>query len=261
MAKPYPKQINPIKNKCTEKKHKCLSCKKPTEIVRGKIKLYCNSKCKDKYFSDKFKKIFRDKKCKICGKVFKPSRITQKYCSKRCKEIQYNKSLAQKKCKVCEKSFNPHTSLDKFCSSVCRVNYHKSKRARNWTKQQVEKRIGENNPAYRNGFYTSTAKRDYSPEFIKNSKEIKKEMIDDVGYLYCQYTGRSDSLKHETHHIIFRSEKPNHPHLHSKMNLIVVGIEAHNEFHKHKWIRNKIVKDRGLDAIFGKDVLFKSELK
>ncbi len=90
---------------------------------------------------------------------------------------------------------------------------------------------------------------------------MRQEMVNDVGYLYCQLTGRSDCLKYETHHIIFRSEKPNHPFLHKKINLIIIGIGTHNEFHKNKWMRNDLVKERGLDKIFGDDVLFKSELR
>lgn len=271
MTKPYPR---PLKREKKEqgfmvKNSKCLACNKSIDMVRGKIKLYCNAKCKDKYYTDKIRKNYREKSCLVCGSKFNPKKITQKYCSRRCNQVHYiklnSKKPIQKICVVCEKEFNPFSSLDKFCSYDCRINNKKSKRKNNWTKEQTDKRKGENNPAYRNGMYAyqSGVKRIYfdSAEYRNNRHEIRQQMIDDVGYVYCQHTGRSDSLRYETHHIIFRSEKPGHPKLDSKENLIILGIEAHNEFHKHKWIRDKIVKERGLDKIFGADVLIKSELK
>ncbi len=91
--------------------------------------------------------------------------------------------------------------------------------------------------------------------FIKASKELKQSMIDEQGYIKCNICGVTNSIKYETHHIIFRSEKPNHPNLHDKQNLMVLCIQCHNDFHKHKALRQPIVINRGLNVLFGSDIL------
>jgi len=80
-------------------------------------------------------------------------------------------------------------------------------------------------------------------------------MIDDQGYIECQACGATSSIKYETHHIIFRSEKPGHPHLHDKQNLVVLCIGCHNHWHKHKSARSEILIDRRLDELFGLDII------
>lgn len=119
--------------------------------------------------------------------------------------------------------------------------------------------MGENNPAYRNGNFVRGRKRINVGEriFIKNSKEIKQSMLDERGFIYCEFCETSNSLRFESHHLIYRSEKPEHENLHKKENLIILCIKCHNEFHKHKSLRNEIVKSRHLEHLFDVDILDK----
>lgn len=93
-------------------------------------------------------------------------------------------------------------------------------------------------------------------ELVKNRKELVDEMQDKYGYIFCQKKGcgTSRAYKFEVHHIVFRSERPNHPMLHSKINLIIVCNECHNSgpnsFHNKKEERNYLVVERQLDKIF-----------
>lgn len=176
----------------------------------------------------------------------------------RCKSCSV-KIVKNKECKFCKKSFKPYTTLDKFCSAKCRVDKKKSKRSYNWSEESVKKITGKKNPAYRNGMYCKSNNKTAigQKEFIRNSKEIKQEIINDFGYIHCQDCKTNNSLRFETHHIIYRSEKPLHENLHKKENLIVLCIKCHNEYHKHKSKRNDLVKNRELNILFGNDVLNK----
>ena len=202
-------------------------------------------------------------KCRVCETEFIKKRINQVYCSPKCKskfEISNRSNKPKsKKCKFCNIEFSPYTSLDKFCSANCRINYKKSKRSKNWSDDKCEGIKGKNNPSYRNGNYcigkskTAIGER----QFIRNSKAIRKNMIDNIGYLYCENCQTSHSIKFECHHLIYRSEKPLHKNLHDKENLILLCIKCHNEFHRNKYNRNSIVESRKLNSIFGDDVLNK----
>ena len=177
----------------------------------------------------------------------------------RCKTCSI-KIVKNKNCFFCKKSFKPYTTLDKFCSLECRVNNQKSKRNSNWSTEKAKNITGENNPAYRNGMYCRKNKKSFKGErdFLRNAKEIKQGLINDYGYIHCENCKSSDSLRFETHHIIFRSEKPLHEHLHKKDNLIVLCIKCHNAYHKSKGKRNELVVERGLNKLFGNDVLNKN---
>ena len=184
------------------------------------------------------------------------------YCSKECLNVAWGKKPNKpkvKKCKYCGSEFNPYTSLDKFCSAKCRIDNMKSKRSFQWSDESIKKRIGKNNPAYRNGCYTRDYKKRNKGEriFIANRRKIKKSMVDEVGYIYCQNCNNSRSIRYEGHHLIYRSEKPLHENLHDIDNIIILCIECHNEFHKHKSLRNEIVRARKLNILFGDDILDK----
>ncbi len=203
------------------------------------------------------------KKCLICEEEFIPKRRDQKYCSRRCSVIMQLRKRSKKPltkiCKHCDVEFKPYNSLDKFCSANCRIENMKSKRLQNrrWSDQSIKNRMGKKNPGYRNGNYVRGVKRISSRVFENIIKSIKESMIDDVGYIYCQHCDTSNSLKFEGHHIIYKSEKPKHKDLHDKRNAILLCIQCHNEFHKHKGMRNEIVNDRKLNELFGNDVLNK----
>lgn len=237
---------------------KCVNCGK--EIERN-AKIYCSEKCHYEYWLNKNKKKYTEIECLICKTKFIPVSILNKYCSKKCKYIsdlsKISKKPSSKICNVCGKLFEPYTSLDKFCSANCRINNQKSKRSFNWTENQTQKRFGENNPAYRNGTFMRGRKKITVGEriFIKNSKELKQEMINDFGFIYCENCNTAKSLRFESHHLIYRSEKPEHENLHKKVNLIILCIKCHNEFHRHKSLRNEIVNARHLENLFGVDIL------
>ena len=93
-------------------------------------------------------------------------------------------------------------------------------------------------------------------ELVKNRKQLVSEMENTYGYIFCQKRGcgKSRSYKFEVHHIVFRSERPDHPMLHDKLNLIIVCSDCHNQkpnsFHNKKDERNYLMLERGLDKIF-----------
>ena len=198
--------------------------------------------------------------CKYCN-----NEVTDKsrriFCSKKCKNKFHNGckpiKVKVKNCRFCEKEFSPYTSLQVFCSAECRINAEKSRRLYNHTKETCDNRSGKNNPSYRNGMYTRKAKKTSEGLrlFAKNAKEIKQSMIEDQGFISCEICDRSDSVKYESHHIIFRSEKRNHENLHDKENIILLCIKCHNNLHKKKSLRNDLVKSRGLDKIFGSGII------
>lgn len=86
--------------------------------------------------------------------------------------------------------------------------------------------------------------------YSKNRQFIIDEMLSEYGYIFCQNCGTSKSFKFEVHHIIFRSEKPNHPEIHNKLNLLIVCRSCHNNFHGKKELRNRLVESRKLKELF-----------
>ena len=205
----------------------------------------------------------KQKKCSKC----KVTKNVSEFWIRKSNTTGYNSSCKEcsriikttKKCKVCNREFKPYTTLDKFCSTNCRIENQKSKRKFRHTEKTTKSKIGKNNPNYRNGMYcrknkiTAIGER----EFRRNSKSLKNKMINDVGYVYCENCKTSNSLRFETHHIIYRSEKPLHENLHKKENLIVLCIKCHNDYHKIKGKRNKLVEQRKLNKLFSNDVLNK----
>lgn len=200
------------------------------------------------------KKIGVEQSCKDCGKCFIKKAWNHNRCYKCIERHYYQKSkdrYEQRKlnpehkkiCVLCKKSFNAIFNRTKYCGRKC------------YFEDQKKKRIGKGNPAYRNGEFTEKFDRNKyywrSKEFIKNAKIIRENMIKESGYYYCQHCKVNQSARWETHHIIFRSEKPRHPHLHHLKNLIRVCINCHNLFHKYKnKMRDKYIKERELEDLF-----------
>lgn len=146
-----------------------------------------------------------------------------------------------RKCKTCHKEFKPFNSLQKFCSYKC-ANTVSCVYQSNVMKVPVKQ-------VYRSKNYISC------PELDKSKKIIKAQMLKDRGHKYCQKCNASSALFWNYHHIIFRSEKPCHPKLHDVVNLIHVCSDCHDWFHEMKNRRMYLVKERGLNEIFGQDVL------
>jgi 5-methylcytosine-specific restriction endonuclease McrA len=242
----------------------CKNCGKITHKFAGRYVKYCNYQCKIEYEKKISKKLFADISCAVCNNKFTPKSKVAKNCSPECK-YKYELSLRSKKpkhkeCSFCTKSYVPYTSLDKFCSADCRIKNKKSKRKFNWTPEQVEKRVGDKNPAYRNGMFSRGVKLNSSGMrlFQKNAKAIKQAMIELNGFVSCENCGITNpTYGFEAHHLVYRSEKPLHPNLHDKENIYILCKPCHNAYHKDKGMRNQLVISRGLNAIFGQDVLEK----
>ncbi len=199
-------------------------------------------------------KCWEEKDLKYFWKDWIDKNWNQKYKRKcgNCLKIKHNYI---KKCKTCWNSFRPYTSLDKFCSRDCRIKSVKSNRKFNWSKKSCKDRSGKNNPSYKHWNRENGKHYSFSREFRRNCKELDKEMIEKYWYRFCEHCWTSNSLRWEHHHIIFRSEKPKHPNLHDKENILHCCIKCHNLFHKEKKIRNDIVRKRWLDKIFWPDVI------
>jgi len=254
---------------CTKSKRdfgiiKCLTCN--TSFTKKNYQQkYCCEFCRKTQQKSKRKKI-KFAKCAKCGKEFE-KKYTSKYCSYDCKAehyrekriLKYSKTdmKSDRKCRNCGKIYKPKSAFQKFCSFDCQKNKKKSKISRRWSIEKAEKRKGQNNPAYKHGLRSNGKKIANSREFTRNSKNIKEQIINTVGYLMCEHCKTSNSLRFETHHIIYRREKPKHENLHKKENLIVLCIQCHNDFHKYKPKRNYLVRERKLNELFGDDVLDK----
>lgn len=88
---------------------------------------------------------------------------------------------------------------------------------------------------------------------VKNRNEVIEEMKDRYGYLFCEVCKRSSGFyKLHVHHLIFRSEAPNHENLHSKENLCICCNDCHTDFHSgdKDMKRIRFIKERGLDKKF-----------
>lgn len=109
------------------------------------------------------------------------------------------------------------------------------------------------------------AKTDAEKLFDKHKKEILDEMFEKHGYYFCQHSKRRclrGALS--IHHIVYKSERRNHPEIHNKRNLIAVydprgiydeAINAHKWFHNKKKRRNELVKGRNLTELFDESIM------
>ncbi len=148
--------------------------------------------------------------------------------------MNYKKSKT-KKCKECKKAFTPGNSVQPCCSPKCYFRWVAGK-------PKKEKKLY---PLHRGAYRES-------PEFLRNSKELRLKQIDDLGYNYCEICKKKRLV--ECHHIVYRSEKPGHDKLHSKINLILLCKVHHDWIHETKQNRKQLVFDRKLNEVFGEDI-------
>jgi len=204
------------------------------------------------------------KNCSFCSELFLPTKEFRVYCSQDCqkkgrpryeyfkknreklnnKKAEYAKNGGTPKvCKQCSKTFFGAWSAPKYCNRKCYFEHEKISRK------------GKGNPAYRNG--TRSNGKTVTAKHLDTTRKYGKEFVDKHGYKYCEYCKINQSLRFETHHIIFASEKPRHEFLHDKRNLILLCIQCHNDFHSGKTHEKRlsIVKDRNLVELFGKSIL------
>lgn len=201
--------------------------------------------------------------CIVCNSEFTQKNKLHKFCNKICKTKYETESKSKKPktkiCKCCNKEFKPYTSLDKYCSANCRIENMKSKRSRRWNTESTMKRIGENNPSFKSGMYSrnNTRTSEGNRQYLKVRNEMRANMILEHGFLFCEKCKTNETYQWEMHHLIYRSEKPLHEHLHNPRNLINLCMKCHNWFHKSKSNRNDIVIERNLQELFGQDILNK----
>jgi len=86
--------------------------------------------------------------------------------------------------------------------------------------------------------------------YKKNRDALIQKQLDVHGYNFCQYCYTSNSFMFSVHHIVFRSEMPNHKEIHNRKNLIIVCQKCHDDFHNNKSIREPLLEKRGLKKLF-----------
>jgi hypothetical protein len=133
-----------------------------------------------------------------------------------------------KHCKTCGKEFRQYRSVDKYCSALCQKSDAKPKKL----SSQVIK------------------SHNAMVIFLKNKSALKSNQIKSRGYNFCEVCEIKNPYFLDAHHIVFRSERPNHPNLNDKVNILLVCRECHNLLHNNKSARNKIVEQRNLKSIF-----------
>lgn len=76
------------------------------------------------------------------------------------------------------------------------------------------------------------------------------------GYNFCEKCSKNEAsvFKIETHHIIYKSEKPKHEHIEHDLNKIVLCDECHKWYHDKKIRRNHLIEERKLYLLFGTDI-------
>ena len=94
-----------------------------------------------------------------------------------------------------------------------------------------------------------------STRYYTNRDRLRREKIDGIGYWCCDKCGRNNTYNYSMHHIVYRSEKPKHEHLHNEKNLIDLCMKCHLWFHEKKDRRNYLIEERKLTELFGNDIL------
>ena len=187
--------------------------------------------------------------CAICGEKFiVVSPFNRKTCSTKCSfllkkqiTIKAQNKIVDRKCKNCNKIFLAKQGLyRKFCSMECQINFLKIDR------------LDKNNPNYKTGFKTG-GKR--TVEHMSACRVNRRLFLKEHKELFCEICGTKRSLRFESHHIVYASEAPMHKELHNRQNLIMLCIQCHNDLHAKKYLRNDLVIKRGLNELFGRNLL------
>lgn len=174
--------------------------------------------------------------CYDCFKKYKSE------CDKRYRD-KYKEKLLKKKrdwyysgknyiCEECGKEFKRGVKRE-FCSRRCAYNY--------WKKNGIRKE--KNNPMWKNGSDGGTIKKRYR-EYLEE-KGFNPEMTG------CEICKDRNAMVYDLHHIIWRSEMPNHSKLHDPRNIIYVCRSCHMYLHRNKRVaREKLVRERKLEELF-----------
>ena len=215
----------------------------------SKILIKCNH-------CDKQADVYKDGRCLACFKKHcsEYQKEYRKKNSERLKEYdkeRYRKGISRI-CLNCGKEFTRSVIGKGFCSRQCVYA--------NWMSSGERK--GKNNYGYRNGLYTDVKGKHKSVETLKHlnaCRKFRKDFLKKNKELYCEHCKTTDTLKFESHHIVFVSEARHHKELHNFDNIINLCITCHNKFHKEISTRDYIVKKRGLEDVFNIKLIQKDE--
>ena len=159
---------------------------------------------------------------------------------------RYNNGV-KRKCKQCGEIFSRRFGGD-FCSKPCTYTYWKGKGIRK----------GKKNPGCKSGLYIGGkwASSKTGAKHLRMCKKYRTEFLENNNYCWCELCGVSNSFKFEVHHIVFASEAPLHKELHNFKNMIMLCIDCHNKLHTKKGLRDELVKNRGLEELFNRKLIY-----
>lgn len=147
------------------------------------------------------------------------------------------------RCIICQTEFTPVRFLQRVCSIPC---------SKVWAKQK-ESEAKERNIVKR----PSKPSKDANT-YLNARKAFLRDVRERYGCVTCERCGRDGRYATiEVHHIVYRSEKPRHEHLHSFENLMCLCLTCHEWIHESKGNRDQIVAERKLNLLFGDSVLNK----
>ncbi len=105
------------------------------------------------------------------------------------------------------------------------------------------------------------SQRLYRPQrkLLGTKKMTYRELfLDCYGYIFCEACGRNENgcWSIDLHHIVFRSEAPDHPKLHSNVNKVLICRACHDKAHGLKrQFRKHLIITRGLEKVFNMKLL------
>ena len=118
---------------------------------------------------------------------------------------------------------------------------------------------------WRNGGVICECEKCKEDEMNKQAKhnaataKYKKKFIDKYGFPFCENCGVNKTFIWSVHHIFSAGQHPGHKELHSPRNMILLCNECHDGIHlkiadrvdEFREIKEKLIKDRGLNKLFG----------
>ncbi|MEA3477012.1 MAG: HNH endonuclease [Bacteroidota bacterium] len=176
---------------------------------------YCSRSC---YHKSRKGQIFIDRKCEICGKIFKikPSAVKKgegRFCSYKCKGIWWHSQATKAMCETCGKIFQTTPSRRrKGWAKYCSVSCHKQK-----GKKRVDI-VGKANPNWKGGI----SREPYSFSFDEELKGLIRER-DNYKCRQCGAPQEEFTQKLPVHHI--DGDKTNS----SPENLLTLCVYCHNK--------------------------------
>lgn len=204
-----------------------------------------------------------------CDNKFRKFKSTDKYCSYSCAAQSQKENNPVK-----PKNWTPAPMSEKSKEKIKkREEKRKKKQAENALKlrqraaEKQKKKQQEEKELYLSGKKVNLPKsksKKMSPiiarrrkmtqedkDFEKAKRKVKHRVKQEYGCLRCERCKTRRSIQFSVHHIIFRSERPKHPHLNNIRNLLYLCFDCHEWFHKRKRNRDPWIKKLKLWELFG----------